>query len=130
MIITLSGLPGSGTSTVADILSSRTGFEVVSAGDIFRKIAEERGLTLEEFGELASSDPDIDQQIDRHQRKIASDAKGIGRDVIIEGRLSAWMAEPDLGVLITAPLEVRAERIVRREGIWVSDAIKQIQKRE
>ena len=130
MIITLSGLPGSGTSTVAGILSSCTGFEVVSAGDIFRMMAEERGLTLEEFGELASSDPDIDQRIDRHQKEIASDATVAGRDVIIEGRLSAWMAEPDLAVLITAPLDVRAERVVRREGISVPDATHQITERE
>ncbi len=130
MIITLSGLPGSGTSTVAGILSNCTGFEVVSAGDIFRMMAEESGLTLEEFGELASSDPDIDQRIDRHQKEIASDAMVAGRDVIIEGRLSAWMAEPDLAVLITAPLDVRAERVVRREGILVSDATRQIRERE
>jgi len=130
MIITLSGLPGSGTSTVAGILSSCTGFEVISAGNIFRQMAEERGLTLKEFGELASSDTAIDQQIDRHQKKIASDAKSAGKDMIVEGRLSAWMAEPDLAVLITAPLDIRAGRIVHRENVLMADAISQVKERE
>ena len=130
MIITLSGLPGSGTSTVAGILSSCTGFEVISAGDIFRKMAEERGLTLKEFGKLASSDTAIDQQIDRHQKKIASDAKRAGKDMIVEGRLSAWMAEPDLAVLITAPLDTRAGRIRHREGVSMADAVRQVKERE
>ncbi len=130
MIITLSGLPGSGTSTVAGILSSCTGFEVISAGDIFRKMAEERGLTLKEFGKLASSDTAIDQQIDRHQKKIASDAKRAGKDMVVEGRLSAWMAEPDLAVLITAPLDTRAGRIVHREGVSMADAVRQVKERE
>ena len=130
MIITLSGLPGSGTSTVAGILSNCTGFKIVSAGDIFREIAEERGLTLKEFGELAASDTAIDQQIDRHQKKIASDAKGAGKNMIVEGRLSAWMAEPDLAVLITAPLDTRAGRILHREGVLMADAIRQVKERE
>jgi len=130
MIITLSGLPGSGTSTVAGILSSCTGFEVISAGNIFREMAEERGLTLEEFGELASSDTAIDQQIDCHQKKIASDAKGAGKGMIVEGRLSAWMAEPDIAVLITAPLDTRAGRIMHREAVSMADAIRQVKERE
>jgi len=130
MILTISGLPGSGTSTVARIISERLGIDLVSAGEIFRTMAKERGLTLEEFGELAKSDAEIDKEIDQRQKEIARDARGAGRDVIIEGRISAWMANPDLAVFVTAPDKVRAERVAHREGISVADAAAGIKERE
>ena len=130
MIITISGLPGSGTSTVSAILSRRIGAQVVSAGDIFRKMAKERGLTLEEFGASASDDEEIDRELDRFQKGIASDARSEDADVILEGRLSAWMAEPDLAVFVTAPLDVRAARVSHREGTLLSDAATEIRERE
>ena len=130
MIITISGLPGSGTSTVSKILSRCIGVEVVSAGDIFRNMAKERGLTLEEFGKSALDNEEIDRELDRFQKKIASDARSAAADVILEGRLSAWMAEPDLAVFVTAPLNVRAARVSHREGTLLSDAATEIRERE
>jgi len=130
MIITISGLPGSGTSTVSAILSRRIGARVVSAGDIFRKMAKERGLTLEEFGASATDNEEIDREIDRSQKEIASDARSEAADVILEGRLSAWMADPDLAVFVTAPQDVRAARVAHREGTPLSDAATQIRERE
>ncbi len=130
MTIAISGLPGSGTSTVARILSERLGVSLVSAGEIFRNMAEERGLTLEEFGDLATNDSEIDREIDRRQKEIATDARGAGKDIILEGRLSAWMTEPDLAALITAPLDIRAARVARREGILAADAALGIAERE
>jgi len=130
MIITISGLPGSGTSTVSAILSRRIGVRVVSAGDIFRKMAKDRGLTLEEFGASALDNEEIDREIDRFQKKIATDARIKATDVILEGRLSAWMAEPDLAVFVTAPLDVRAARVAHREGTLLSDAAIGIRGRE
>ncbi len=130
MIITISGLPGSGTSTVSKILSRCIGVEVVSAGDIFRNMAKERRLTLEEFGKSALDNEEIDRELDRFQKKIASDARSAAADVILEGRLSAWMAEPDLAVFVTAPLNVRAARVSHREGTLLSDAATEIRERE
>ncbi len=129
MTIAISGLPGSGTSTVACILSKCLGVRLVSAGEIFRNMAKERGLTLEEFGDLATNDSEIDREIDRRQKEIATDARGTGKDIILEGRLSAWMTEPDLAVLITAPIDIRAARVALREGIPTADAAAGIEER-
>ena len=48
MLITISGLPGSGKTTVARLVARELGLEHVYAGDIFRRQAEEHGLTLAE----------------------------------------------------------------------------------
>ncbi|MGZ7160844.1 MAG: AAA family ATPase, partial [Methanobacterium sp.] len=39
MIITISGLAGSGTTTATKVLSRKMGIPYISAGDIFRQMA-------------------------------------------------------------------------------------------
>ena len=49
-VITVSGLPGSGTSTVCELVAQATGFRYINAGAIFRELADEDGLSFAEFG--------------------------------------------------------------------------------
>jgi cytidylate kinase len=126
MIVTLSGLPGSGKTSVAKDLASRYGFVVISAGEQFRKLARERGVSLEEFGRIAESDPSIDLMIDSRQKELAKAHKM----ALVEGRLAGRTIDADLKIWLKAPLEVRAERISRREGIPVSQALEETRMRE
>ncbi len=112
MKITISGPPGSGTTTVARLLAERLGFKLISAGEIFRKLAAERGMTLEEFSKYAESNPDIDFYIDRLQKDMAERED----NVVVEGRLSGWMVKNAFKVWIYASPEVRYRRIAQREG--------------
>ncbi len=112
MRITISGPPGSGTTTVAKLLAERLGYRLISAGEIFRKLAAERGMTLEEFSRYAEDNPEIDFYIDKLQKEMAE------RDdnVVVEGRLSGWMVKNAFKVWIYASPEVRYKRIAQREG--------------
>ena len=126
MKITISGPPGSGKSTLSKMLSARLGMELVSMGDIFRKLALERCMSLDEFGTLAKCNDEIDRKLDEKQKKIAD-----GKDnIIIEGRLSGFLVDADLKVWLKAPLKVRAERIAKRENKPVSYAMKETSERE
>lgn len=126
MKITISGPPGSGKSTLSKILASRLNMELVSVGDIFRKMANDRCMSLEEFGMLAKSDERIDRELDEEQKKIAGEKENI----ILEGRLSGFLVNADLKVWLKAPLEIRAERIAEREKKPVSVAMKEASERE
>ncbi|MCX2817756.1 AAA family ATPase [Haladaptatus sp. F3-133] len=127
MRVTVSGPPGSGTTTLAEALSSRFDLEHVSSGDVFRAMARERGVSLAEFGRIAEEDPEIDREIDERQREIARDRDG----VVMEGRLSGWMVdEATLRVWLTAPVDVRAERVAEREEQTVEGARAEIEDRE
>ena len=50
MNITISGLPGSGKTTVAEILQGQLGMRYVSTGQIFREKAKTANMSLSNFG--------------------------------------------------------------------------------
>ncbi|MFB6105172.1 MAG: (d)CMP kinase [Halobacteriaceae archaeon] len=128
MLVTVSGPPGSGKSTLAADLAETLSYEHISGGDIFRATAADRGLSLAAFNELAEEDDSIDRDLDRRLREIARDRD----DVVLESRLSGWMAGEyaDLKIWLDAALEVRAQRIADREDIDVETARTRTRERE
>ncbi|MDV0445481.1 Cytidylate kinase [Methanimicrococcus sp. At1] len=117
MIITISGLPGTGTTTASKLLQEKTGMEFISSGEIFRSIAAELGLSLADFGKLAETDVSYDHQIDDRQKELSKTKDNL----ILEGRLAGHMSlevppgKKILRVLLKAPLETRVRRIMNRE---------------
>lgn len=126
MLITISGPPGSGKSTLSRMISVRFGMELVSMGDIFRQMAKDRCVSLEEFGLAAKCDEDIDKKLDDAQKEIAKEKDNI----ILEGRLSGLLVDADLKIWLKAPLKIRAERIAKRESKSVLAAMRETSERE
>jgi len=126
-VITVSGPHGTGKSTYAKALAEALGLRYVCAGEIFRELAKERGLSLAEFSQIAAKDPAIDKIIDERTK---AEAKMGG--VVIDAQLAAWMARrvADVKVLIVAADEVRFKRIAEREGMSVLEAKRQTVARE
>jgi cytidylate kinase len=120
MLITISGPAGSGKSTAAAGLAEALGYEHVSGGDIFRALADERGMTPLELNRAAEEDDAIDRDLDRRLRETASERD----DLVLESRLAGWMAgeHADFKMWLNAPLEVRAQRIAEREDKAVDRA--------
>jgi cytidylate kinase len=129
VLITISGLPGSGKTTVARLVAQTLGLEHVYAGDIFRRQAEAHGLTLEQYARRAESDHSIDRALDEQMRRRAAQGRAV-----LEGRLAAFMADeaavPALRVFLSASEDVRARRIVGREGGDPRERLREIQRRE
>jgi predicted cytidylate kinase len=128
-IITISGLPGSGTTTIAKLLEKKIGLKYIYSGDIFRKMAKKYNMSLEDFGSYCEKHRDVDEQLDKYQLQILR--KG---NVIVEGRITGWLAHRNkihsIKVLLKAGLETRAERIVKREKGDIEKRKKEILKRE
>ncbi len=130
MQITVSGLPGSGTTTLSKLLAECYDLELVSSGEIFRKMAKERGMNLAEFGALAERNPSIDLEIDKNQKAIIHSQDNI----ILESRLAGHMAQGRPNVLkvwIKAPILTRVKRIQRREkSVSFDEELKKTVERE
>jgi cytidylate kinase len=127
MIITIGGLAGTGTTTLAEVLSEKLDIPYISAGFIFREMAAERGMTVLEFSEFAEGNDDIDKEIDKRQALKAKEAENL----ILEGRLSAFFVEnADLRICLMTPFDVRSERIAQREEKSVDVAKDEIITRE
>ncbi len=127
--ITISGLPGTGKTTVAKLLEQHLGLRYVYSGEIFRQLAQKHHMSLEEFGKYCESHRNIDEELDRYQLGILKEG-----DVILEGRLSGWLAYqnhvPAAKVLLQADIQIRASRIVKREQGEIEKRKKEILKRE
>ena len=127
MIITVSGLHGTGKSTYAARIATALKIRHVSAGTLFRKIAKERQLSLEELGKKALEDPAFDMLVD--ERTVKEAEKG---NVVIDGQLAGWMlrGEADLRIYLTAPEPIRIERIAKRDSLEPSQAETETRQRE
>lgn len=116
MIITLGGLPGSGTSTIAKILARKLKYRHIDAGDIWDQMAADRGLDVLGLNKLAEKDDSIDHELDERMLKRAREEDSL----ILEGRLIGWFTKREdisaFRVWITAPAEIRAVRVAQREG--------------
>jgi cytidylate kinase len=112
-VITIGGLHGTGKSSVADAVAKKFSLRRMSAGVVFRQLAKDRDMTLEEFSRVAEGNEDIDRLIDDKLREEAK--KG---NAVIDGQLAAWMAgdNADLKFLLIASVENRIRRISERDG--------------
>lgn len=89
-ILTVSGLIGSGKTSVCRELSALTGWRVVSAGTILRRMAEDRGLSVIELNEIAKTDKSIDKLIDDQLIALRDSSESL----IVDSRL-AWHFIPN-----------------------------------
>ncbi|MFP4116960.1 MAG: (d)CMP kinase [Candidatus Aenigmatarchaeota archaeon] len=129
-VVTVSGLVGVGSSTVAEILKEELDLELVSSGQFFRKKAKEKGMELTEFFEKyrnPDKGPDPDLMWDRRALNLAFTKD----DIILEGRMTGPLLcdIADVRVLVKCSKEVVVERFAEREGLDQSDAERRLEKR-
>lgn len=126
MIVTVGGPIGSGKTTIAKALAEKFKLKHISAGEVFRGMAEEKGMSLAEFSKFAEEHHELDKEVDNRQVKLAKDSG----DAVIDGRLSGWMMDADLKIWLYAPLKIRAARVANREGKSYETALLETEERE
>ncbi|HEQ78993.1 MAG TPA: AAA family ATPase [Euryarchaeota archaeon] len=127
MRISISGPPGSGKTTAARGVAKNLGLKLILTGNIFRAMAAERNMSLEDFGILALEDSSIDKELDKRVLKKFVD------NTLLEGRLSGALAKINdiiaFKVYIDASVETRAVRVRYREGGELEAIINDIEER-
>jgi len=107
MIITISGTPGSGKSTVGKMLAKKLKYKYYSIGAMRRAMAKERGMTLQEFNVLGESKAFTDRDIDEWQAKLGKTAD----NMVVEGRTSFHFIPHSVKLFLKVSLNEAARRI-------------------
>lgn len=107
MIITISGTPGSGKSTVGKLLAKKFRYRYYSIGAIRRAMAKERGMTLQEFNVLGETKAFTDTEVDQWQAKLGREHDNL----VVEGRTSFHFIPHAVKLFLAADLNVAAKRI-------------------
>ena len=105
MIITISGTPGSGKSTVAKAIAKELNLKHFSAGDFMREIAESKGVSLLELGKMAEKDPSIDKEVDERNKHLA-----LKDNFVIDSRLAFHFIPKAIKIFLKVDPKVAAQR--------------------
>lgn len=111
IVVCICGPSGAGKGTLGSFVAEELGIDYYSAGDLFRDIAKEKGLSVEELSEKADKKTDV--EVDRRNLE-----KGLNQDCVIDSRIAAWVlgSYSDFNIYVTADLEERAKRMMEDLG--------------
>jgi cytidylate kinase len=113
--IAISGKSGCGNTTVSGLLAKELGVPLINY--TFRQLAVEKGISFKEIVRRAESDFSFDRIVDTKQVELAMEGS-----CVLGSRLAIWMLKAaDFRVYLSAPAEVRARRILEREGGKLED---------
>ncbi len=109
MIITISGMPGSGKSSVGKLLAKKLEMKRYYMGGMRREMARERGMSLAELNELGEKEEWTDKEVDDYQKKLGEKEDNF----IIEGRTSFFLIPESIKVFLEVDERTGAERILK-----------------
>lgn len=112
-IIALTGELSSGKGVVSKILMNDLNYGVYRNGDYFRKLAQEKGMSVTEFNEYVKKHKEIDIQIENSAKEYAKEHNKF----IIDARLG-WYAVPEsFKVYLTVDIDVAAKRAFDNQDV-------------
>lgn len=111
MNITITGNLGSGKSSVAKILKEK-GYEYSSTGNVFRQLAMEKGMSVEEFNKQVNAaaergDHSVDKMIDDTTARISKERD----NVVFDSRLAWHFAVNSFKVFIITDIDEASRRV-------------------
>ncbi len=114
-IITIGGDPGSGKSSTAKGVAAALGYTHSSSGDLFRKMAADRGISVENINLTAEVQKEIDYEVDEWLQKMYLEQDNI----VLDSRLAFHWMPKSFKVYLLLDEQTSAERIfshIQREG--------------
>lgn len=124
--ITLFGLAGTGKTSAGKLVAEKLGYEFQSSGNMFRAVAEDKGITLGELDQLSKSDSQYDLALDKKVEEYGKTHDNF----LFESRL-AWYFIPDsFKIYFECEFEERISRVAFREQKPLEQVRKETWERE
>jgi cytidylate kinase len=136
VVICVSGMTGSGKSTVAKRLADKYGLGYFSGGNALKTLAQEKGYNPDvtgwwetaeglKFLQQRMGDPAFDKRIDEKLLELAEQG-----NVVLDSWTMPWLLNEGFKVWLEASPQVRAKRVANRDGISIEEAVKALTEKD
>jgi cytidylate kinase len=136
MVICVSGMAGTGKSTLAKKLARKYGLKYYSGGDALREMAKEEGYNSSSRGWWESpgglsflrrreQEENFDRTVDDKLLKFAQ--RG---NVLLDSWTMPWLLKTGFKIWLLASIEKRAERVAKRDKITAKEALRMLREKE
>ncbi len=108
MIITFGGTPGSGKTTIANMVASELNYSFFDVGKMRRDAAKNKNMTIEEFNIWSDKNPkEGDIYFDEYVKDVVSKEK----NAVVSGRMAYFTFPNSLKIYLSVSLDEGAKRI-------------------
>ena len=136
IVVCISGMAGTGKSTLAKKIAEKYGLKYHSGGDALKALAAEEGYTSnhpgwwespEGLGFLAKREKDLkfDKLVDNKLKEFAQ--KG---NVLLDSWTMPWLIDYGFKIWLIASINKRVERIAKRDNLTKTNALKVLKEKE
>ncbi|RLE45969.1 hypothetical protein DRJ25_04880 [Candidatus Woesearchaeota archaeon] len=109
MIITISGTPGSGKSTIAKGIAKILGMKHHSIGDLMKRLAQKKKISLIELSKKAENDEKIDLGLDSELKRLAKTEDNFVADT----RMGFYFIPNSIKIFVKVKPEIAAKRLLK-----------------
>jgi cytidylate kinase len=132
----ISGPPAVGKTTVAEAIGKRFGLRVYGGGEALKEVAASRGYTpkgadwwdtpegLRFLAERAEN-PEYDKEVDKRLIEVLKQG-----DVVVTSYTLPWLTDIGIKIWLSASVESRAKRMVKRDKIGYEEALEIVKRRD
>jgi len=135
-VICISGLAGTGKSTLAKKIAQKYNLNYFSGGDALKDLAKQQGydISLQGWWESSvginflkerASDPKFDKAVDDKMLEYAEQG-----NVLLDSWTMPWLLKGGFKIWLEASFEKRAARVAERDKMTLDEAVKMLQEKE
>ena len=136
VVLCISGMTGSGKSTVAKKLADKYALGYFSGGNALKILAQEEGYDSDvrgwwetaeglNFLKQRMADPVFDKKTDEKLLELAAEG-----NVVLDSWTMPWLLKEGFKVWLEASPQVRAKRVVTRDSISDEEALKALTEKD
>lgn len=136
LVLCISGMAGTGKSTLSKRLAARYGLKYYSGGDALKALAAEEGYDTSSRGFWESpeglkflkrreEDSKFDKAVDEKLLELAD--KG---NVLLDSWTMPWLVKSGFKIWLLASMKKRAERVAKRDKFTVEEAMRMLKEKE
>jgi CMP/dCMP kinase len=136
IVICISGMAGTGKSTLSKKLAEKYNLKCYSGGDALKELAKAEGYDVSRQGWWESPeglnflkerviDPKFDKAVDAKLLEYAQQG-----NVLLDSWTMPWLLKEGFKIWLMASIEKRATRVAERDKITVNEAFKVLEEKE